>query len=84
MTYGQIAAQAGNPRGARQVARILYSMSQKYNLPWHRVVNAKGCISLKNETYMVQKLYLEEEGIVFQSDSSISLSNYQYFASKGI
>lgn len=33
MTYGQIAAQAGSPRGARQVARLLHSMSAKYELP---------------------------------------------------
>lgn len=42
MTYGQIAGEAGSPRGARQVVRILHSMSEKYELPWHRVMNAKG------------------------------------------
>ncbi len=44
-TYGQIARLAGNPRAARQVVRILHSMSQAERLPWHRVVNAKGEIS---------------------------------------
>jgi len=46
MTYGQIATQAGNPWGARQVVRILNSSSNAYHLPWHRVLNAKGGISL--------------------------------------
>ena len=41
MTYGQVAAAAGNRRGARQVARILHTMSQKHALPWHRIINAK-------------------------------------------
>ncbi|MFX1494230.1 MAG: MGMT family protein, partial [Promethearchaeota archaeon] len=41
-TYGQIAAFAGNPRAARQVAWILHSCSKKDNLPWHRVINSKG------------------------------------------
>ena len=33
MTYGQIAAHAGSPRAARQVVRILHSMSRKERLP---------------------------------------------------
>lgn len=46
MTYGQIAGLAGNPHAARQVVRILHAMSEKENLPWHRVINAKGQIDL--------------------------------------
>lgn len=66
MTYGQIAKFSGQPRGARQVVRILHSMSSKHQLPWHRVINAKGEIGLKNdEMYRVQKELLEEEGIEF-------------------
>lgn len=44
--YGQVAALAGNPRGARQVARALHSLSAKERLPWHRVIGASGRISL--------------------------------------
>ncbi|NMO79844.1 MGMT family protein [Niallia alba] len=49
MTYGQIAAIAGSPRGARQVVRILHTLSEKYQLPWQRVLNSKGCIGLPGE-----------------------------------
>lgn len=49
MTYGGIARAAGSPRAARQVVRILHSMSRKYKLPWHRVINAKGMISLTED-----------------------------------
>ena len=63
MTYGQIARCAGNPGGARQVARILHSMSKKYKLPWHRVINAKGKIS-DHRGSIIQKIYLQDEGIV--------------------
>lgn len=63
MTYGQIAAYAGNPRGARQVSRILHSMSEKYNLPWHRVINSKGIISLTGEPGFIQGELLSQEGI---------------------
>lgn len=48
MTYGQIARIAGSPRGARQVVRVLHSMSAKYNLPWHRVINTKGELTIKD------------------------------------
>jgi methylated-DNA-protein-cysteine methyltransferase related protein len=79
MTYGQIARQAGSPRGARQVVRILHSMSAKYHLPWHRVINSKGEIGLKeNEAFSAQKQFLEDEGIVFSKKHVIDLKSYQY------
>ncbi len=63
MTYGQIAVNANNPRGARQVSRILHSMSSKHKLPWHRVINSKGTISLTGEGGFVQAEMLKSEGI---------------------
>ena len=63
MTYGQIAALANSPRGARQVSRILHSMSSKHNLPWHRVINSKGTISLTGEPGFIQSKMLVSEGI---------------------
>ncbi|MFX1316167.1 MAG: MGMT family protein [Promethearchaeota archaeon] len=76
-TYGQIAFYAGNPRAARQVAWILHSCSRKDNLPWHRVINSRGGISLPpHEGYGIQKKMLENEGITFQDDDSIDLDIY--------
>ncbi|QAS53153.1 MGMT family protein [Halobacillus litoralis] len=64
MTYGQVAQWAGNPRSARQVARILHTMSRKHKLPWHRVLNAQGQISIKDESLAeIQKISLQAEGI---------------------
>ncbi|RID86526.1 MGMT family protein [Peribacillus asahii] len=81
MTYGQIAKLAGSPRGARQVVRILHSSSHKYELPWHRVINAKGEISIKNEEVrFVQKMKLEQEGVQIQNDK-IDLAKYRYHPS---
>lgn len=74
MTYGQVARLAGNPRAARQVARILHSLSRTEQLPWHRVLNAKGEISLEGEE---QQLALEAEGGVFDRAGKLSLSRYQ-------
>lgn len=78
MTYGQIACMAGSPRGARQVARILHSMSRKYHLPWHRVINAQGKLMIKDEAmYNEQKMSLESEGVVCV-DGRVELAEYQY------
>jgi len=76
-TYGQIALYGGNPRASRQVAWILHSSSTKDNLPWHRVINSKGRISLpKDRGYDIQKKLLENEGVVFDEDDFIDLDDY--------
>jgi methylated-DNA-protein-cysteine methyltransferase related protein len=66
-TYGLIAELAGNPRGARQVGWILHSSTQKYQLPWQRVIKAGGKLSFPEQSvaYLQQKELLEQEGIVF-------------------
>ncbi|XID91287.1 MGMT family protein [Paenibacillaceae bacterium WGS1546] len=79
MTYGQIAACAGSPRGARQVVRILHSMSEKHGLPWHRVVNAQGEIAIREgEGRYTQQLVLEGEGVEFGLNGRIDLELYRY------
>lgn len=76
-TYGSVAASAGNPRAARQVAYILHSSSTKESLPWHRVVNGKGAISLKpGQGYGLQKRLLEKEGIAFDENDRIDLKRF--------
>ncbi|MCP3876270.1 MAG: MGMT family protein [Desulfobacteraceae bacterium] len=77
LTYGRIAAFAGKSNGARQISRLLHSMSQKHDLPWHRVVNAHGKISLKpSYGYELQKALLESEGIKFSLNDTIDLKKY--------
>lgn len=78
-TYGQIAAIAGNPRGARQVVRVLHSMSSKYNLPWHRIINSKGKIAIADiDGREEQRARLQAEGIVVSDSFTIDLSIYQW------
>ena len=45
--YRDIAFKAGLPNGARQTVRVLHSLSQKYDLPWYRIIRADGTIGLK-------------------------------------
>ncbi|MBB6671236.1 MGMT family protein [Cohnella nanjingensis] len=79
MTYGQVAASAGSPRGARQVVRILHTMSAKHGLPWHRVINAQGEIAIPDgEGRYMQQLYLEQEGVEVDVRGRVSLERYRY------
>ena len=76
-TYGQIATMAGNPRAARQVVRILHSSSRKDRLPWHRVINSKGRISLQpGFGYETQKSLLLKERIVFDKDDTVDFERF--------
>lgn len=77
MSYGQVARLAGNTRGARQVVRILHSMSEKYNLPWHRIINSKGKISIPDKRYAaIQRDLLILEGVEVSEDGYIDISIY--------
>ena len=77
-TYGQIATLAGNNKAARQISRILHSSSDKYDLPWHRVINSQGRISLRiGDGFEMQKAMLESEGIQVIKDK-IDLAIFQW------
>lgn len=78
-TYRDIALYCGSPAAARQVAWILHAMSGKEKLPWHRIVNARGMISLpKAAGYEEQKELLIGEGIVFNKEEMIDLKKYAW------
>jgi len=82
MSYGQVAAAAGNPRGARQVSGVHHSMSRKYELPWHRIINAQGGISTPEgakEKGLTQRELLEAEGIIFKENGKIEFATYRWF-----
>lgn len=76
-TYQTIAIAAGNHCGARQVSRILHSSSQKYKLPWHRVVNQQRRISPRASMgHLLQQQLLEEEGVKLDVDGKIDFDRY--------
>lgn len=82
MTYGSVARYAGSPRGARQVSWILRSMTDKYQIPWHRIINSKGEIALMDdESRWMQKSMLENEGVALLG-FKVDLDIYLYDASK--
>lgn len=78
-TYGGIAARAGSPRSARQVAWILRTQTRKHRLPWHRVIGKGGKISIKDpEGHMRQIRLLQSEGVEFVNDT-IDMEKFEWF-----
>lgn len=79
-TYGQVAALAGLPRHARLVGYALHALPSGTVVPWHRVVNAQGRISLGRTDAggdLVQRLRLEREGVEF-AGGRISLARFAW------
>jgi len=78
-TYGDVAAQAGLPRGARRVGAALRKLPRGSRIPWHRVINAGGCISLPpgSEGYRKQQSRLRAENVDCSDSGRISLARYR-------
>lgn len=77
-TYGQIAEHLGNKHLARTVGNILHDNPNPARFPCHRVLSSKGKVA---ENYAfggaeAQRMRLENEGIVFQSDGTVDLEKY--------
>lgn len=78
-TYGQIAHLSGYPGYARQVGYALNAIPDNVDVPWHRVINSKGMISIKGGGYdNIQRILLEDEGVVFNSQDRVSLTKFQW------
>ena len=80
-TYGQVATMAGMPRRARLVGRVLQRLDPTTNVPWHRVVNAKGEVSFslsRNGGDVLQRRLLEKEGISFDGQNRLNLERCRW------
>jgi methylated-DNA-protein-cysteine methyltransferase-like protein len=77
-TYGQIAREAGLPGQARLVGYALHNLPDHSDVPWHRVVNARGGISLDQifGSGRLQRALLEAEDVIFTHDGRIDLTVY--------
>lgn len=77
-TYGDIARFSGFPGYARHVGKALGNLPEGTKLPWFRVINSKGEISLKGEAFDRQKRLLEKEEIVVSDAGKIKLKMYKW------
>lgn len=79
-TYGQVAAEAGLPRRARLVGRVLAALPAGSRLPWHRVVNAAGGLSERGDgrALLLQRRRLEREGVGFDARGRVDLARHRW------
>jgi methylated-DNA-protein-cysteine methyltransferase-like protein len=79
-TYGDVARHAGLGRAARQVGRALRKLPRGSRIPWHRVINAQGQISLPagSASMVNQKERLEGEGVVFKGNKRVDLNIFRW------
>lgn len=81
VTYGQVALELGAPAAARAVGYALHSLNGDRGVPWWRVINASGGISLKGRgpNADLQRELLEEEGVPFNSAGHTDLQVYRWW-----
>jgi methylated-DNA-protein-cysteine methyltransferase related protein len=83
-TYGQVAEILGLYGRARQVGYALFQVAPESDIPWHRVVNAQGKISrspMRQGNDDLQRILLEREGIVFDTQEKLNLRHYRWIPS---
>ena len=82
-TYGQIAEMA-KASGPRQVGYALHSLPEGHDVPWHRIINARGMISLDSGIGggSLQRALLEAERVVFDERGRVDLKLYQWKRSR--
>ncbi|MBI3771059.1 MAG: methylated-DNA--[protein]-cysteine S-methyltransferase [Deltaproteobacteria bacterium] len=81
VTYGQVAAILGQPRGARAVGVALGALRapRVEMVPWHRVINAAGRCSHRDGFWAdIQREHLEEEGVRFDRDGRVDLKTTRW------
>ncbi len=85
VTYGQVALELGSPAAARAVGYALHHLPGNSDVPWWRVINASGGISLRGrgEAADVQRRQLEREGVAFGPMGSIDLRDYRWMENRG-
>lgn len=79
VTYGDVAAALGSPRVARHVGWALAALPPDTDVPWHRVINAQGMVSLRGDLVRPdeQRLRLEAEGVVFDEKGRCKLKLFR-------
>ena len=75
-SYRDIARKAGLPNGARQTVRTLHTMSEKYNLPWYRIIRSNGQIALEGEGRELQISLLRSEGVDVSPQGKVDMKHF--------
>lgn len=79
LSYGRVSDLLGVPQGARAVGWALHSLGgAEPTVPWHRVVNVRGRVSIKGspEAAMEQRVRLESEGVIFDENDALDMRRH--------
>jgi methylated-DNA-protein-cysteine methyltransferase-like protein len=85
-TYGQVASLAGLARQPRLVGYALHALPSSTTVPWHRVINARGMVSIRSDgtASLSQRLLLEGEGIHFDGRGRVPLERHQWKPARSV
>lgn len=77
-TYGQVAKMLAQPQAARTVGWAMGAVPEGSDVPWQRVINSRGTISLPpgSPGASLQRALLEDEGVVFDAKGRVNLKVY--------
>ncbi|HEY2163765.1 MAG TPA: MGMT family protein [Gemmatimonadaceae bacterium] len=84
-TYGNVARIAGLAGHARQVGYALAALPAGTSVPWHRVINAQGKLSLEREgrsSGTTQRILLVREGVTVDAGGRVSLARFGWRIAK--
>ncbi|MCC6382368.1 MAG: MGMT family protein [Dehalococcoidia bacterium] len=85
VTYGQVAVLLGAPGAARAVGYALHALDGSEGVPWWRVINARGGVSLRGRGAVadLQRAFLEAEGVVFDGEGRTELRCFRWWPGEG-
>ena len=76
-SYRDMALAAGIPNGARQTVRVLHSLSDKFALPWHRIIRSNGSIALpEGSGRELQMSLLRSAGVEVSEAGFVDMKQY--------
>jgi methylated-DNA-protein-cysteine methyltransferase related protein len=78
VSYGAVAAMAGKPRAARAVGAAMRDLPEDSGVPWWRVINSKGEISMRDIGHgpAIQRTLLHGEGVRFSRAGRVDWEKY--------
>jgi methylated-DNA-protein-cysteine methyltransferase related protein len=78
ISYGAVAAMAGNPRAARAVGAVMRELPDSTKVPWWRVINSRGEVSMRDIGHgpAIQRKLLEGEGVRFDRSGRVDWEKY--------
>jgi len=84
-SYGALARMLGRPRAARTVGWAMHSLPEGSDVPWHRVINSQGRISISRREHsgVLQRVLLEAEGVEFDTDGTVDWERFGWTVGSG-